>query len=308
MDIDPVRARCFVEVLDRGTVAAAAMALGYTPSAVSQQLGKLERGLGAFLFDRAGGRLRPTAAAIALAPHVRRALDALEAGGRAVRDAAAQPGPAVTVAAFPSAVVALVAPVAARLPVPLGLVTEAEDDRGLRELSLGHVDIALVQEHSHQRYDRDPRLRYHDLVADPFDLVVPASWPVPEPARLADVAHLPWVASAPGTPCRASTEEAWRQAGVRPHVAAQAGELGSLAALIAGGLGVGLLPRLGIPAGLAGIRIVPGASPVVRRILAVTRRTNSTGAVAEVVRALQSGGPPPAPAAGGAMAAVPVPA
>jgi DNA-binding transcriptional LysR family regulator len=147
MDVDPVRARCFLEVTERGTVVAAAAALGYTPSAVSQQVAKLERSLGTFLFDRVAGRLRPTAAAKALVPHVRHALDALEAGRLAVHAAAGAPTPAVTVTAFPSAVVNLVVPAFRDLPGTLGLVTEVEDDVGLRELSLGHADGADRRRH-----------------------------------------------------------------------------------------------------------------------------------------------------------------
>ncbi|HET9656436.1 MAG TPA: LysR family transcriptional regulator [Kineosporiaceae bacterium] len=284
MDLDPVRARCFLEVVERGTVAAAAGALGYTPSAVSQQVAKLERSLGLFLFDRVSGRLRPTAAGLALVPHVHRALDALESGRRSALEAAATGRPAVSLAAFPSALVNVVAPALAGLPQPAGLVTEAEDDAGLRELSLGHVDVAIVQEHSHQRYRRDPRFRYHRLAADPFYLVIPQDWPAP--ARLADTGDLPWVVSLPGTPCRLSTEEAWAQTAIRPRIAAQAAELGSLTALIAGRAGVGLLPGLGIPAGAGGIRIVTGAFPAQRSLYAVTRRTNSDGGVGEVIGAL----------------------
>ena len=285
MDLDPVRARCFLEVVERGTVAAAAGALGCTPSAVSQQVGKLERSLGVYLFDRVNGRLRPTAAARALVPHVHEVLDALEAGSRAVREASSGPQEAVAVAAFPSALVNLVAPAAARMPSMLGLVTEAEDDAGLRELALGHVDVAIVQEHSHQRYSRDPRLRYHRLAEDPFELVVPQGWDVS--GGLAATGELPWVISLAGTPCHLSTQEAWRLAGIQPRIAAQAGELGSLAALIAGGAGVGLLPRMGIPDGVEGLRIVPSATGIVRTVHAATRVTNSGGAVAEVVRTLR---------------------
>lgn len=305
MDLDPVRARCFVEVVGRGTVAAAASALGYTPSAVSQQVGKLERSLGVYLFDRVNGRLRPTPAARALVPHVLAMLDALESGDRAVREVAGGAQPAVAIAAFPSALVNVVAPVCARLAAGVGMVTEAEDDAGLRELSLGHVDVAIVQEHSHQTYVRDPRLRYHRLAADPFELVVPQGWQVS--GGLSGAADLPWVVSLPGTPCRTSTEVAWQQAGIRPRIAAQAGELSSLAALIGGGVGVGLLPRLGIPAGACGIRSVPGAVRIMRTIHAATRLTNSQGVVASVVLELRAGaeaavarvvGGPPVPCAG----------
>src|SRR5881275_2226028 len=87
MELNDVRARCFLEVVERGTVAAAAQSLGYTAPAVSQQIGKLERSLGVPLFDRMSGRLRPTPAATALVPHVYAALDAMESGRRSARSA-----------------------------------------------------------------------------------------------------------------------------------------------------------------------------------------------------------------------------
>ncbi len=286
VELNDVRARCFLEVLERGTVAAAAQALGYTAPAVSQQIGKLERSLGVPLFDRMSGRLRPTPAATALVPHVYAVLDALESGRRSARDAASAPGRAVGVAAFPSAVVNLVAPLTGGGCPPLHRVLEAEDDVALRELALGHVDVAVVQEHSHQRYRRDPRLRYEPLLHDPLDLVVPPG--VPAPASLDDTRGLPWVVSGPGSPCRTACEEAWRLAGLAPVVAAEAYELTSLVALVAAGAGVALLPRMGLPADLRGARVVPGVGDVVRTLYAVTRRTSSDAATGDVVAALQA--------------------
>lgn len=286
MDLNPVRARCFLEVVERGTVAAAARALGYTAPAVSQQVAKLERSLGVPLFDRVSGRLRPTPAGAALVPHVYAVLDALESGADSARTAARTSRQAVRVAAFPSALVHLVAPVAGAGAVPVGRVVEAEDDAALRDLSLGHVDVAVVQEHSHQRYERDPRFQHHRLLRDPLDLLVPPG--TPPPARLADTGDLPWVVSGAGSPCRVSTDQAWRAAGISPRVAAEAYELASLAGLVACGVGVALLPRMGLPDDLRGARVAPGASPVVRTLFAVTRRTYSRGAVADVVAALRA--------------------
>jgi DNA-binding transcriptional LysR family regulator len=230
------------------------------------------------------GRLRPTSAAIALVPHVYAALDALEAGRRSAHGAASAPGQSVVVAAFPSALVNLVAPLAGGACPPLRRVLEAEDDVALRELALGHVDVAIVQEHSHQRYRRDDRLRYDALLRDPLDLVLPHG--VVAPVSLAEAGSLPWVVNGPGSPCRAATEEAWRLAGVAP-VAAEAYELATLVALVAAGAGVALLPRLGLPADLRGAQVVRGFAGVVRTLHAVTRRTSGDGAVGEVVAALR---------------------
>ena len=114
--------------------------------------------------------------------------------------------------------------------------------------------------------------------------MIPLDWPTP--ADLAATAETPWVVSAPGTPCRLSTSEVWRQAGINPPIAAEAGELGSLVALIAAGAGIGLLPRLGIPSDAGRTRSVPGVPTIVRTIYAVTRRTRDDGPVADAVAAL----------------------
>ena len=147
-------------------------------------------------------------------PHVYAVLDAMEAGRQSARTAASAERDDVGVAAFPSALVNLVAPLTGARTVPLGRVMEAEDDDALRELTLGHVDVAIVQEHSHQPYRRDPRLKHHRLLRDPLDLLLPPGWPAP--ASLAAAGDLPWVVSGAGSPCRGATEEAWRRAGITP--------------------------------------------------------------------------------------------
>ena len=75
MDFDTARLRAFLQVAERGTVAAAAAKMGYTAPAVSQQIGKLEQQLGVNLFDRVGGRLRLSAAGEKLLPLARRGDD-----------------------------------------------------------------------------------------------------------------------------------------------------------------------------------------------------------------------------------------
>ena len=78
--MDLVCLKSFAEVVERGTIAAAAAAQGYTAPAVSQHVTKLEQHLGARLFDRANGRLVPTRAGTALAPIALDILDSKLAG------------------------------------------------------------------------------------------------------------------------------------------------------------------------------------------------------------------------------------
>src|SRR5881396_1265006 len=69
------RLRLLRELKERGTIAAVADALQFTPSAVSQQLAMLEREAGVPLLERAGRGVRLTDAALVLAGHAEALLD-----------------------------------------------------------------------------------------------------------------------------------------------------------------------------------------------------------------------------------------
>src|SRR5215208_4251115 len=113
--LDVRRMRVLREVAGRGTIAAAARALAFTPSAVSQQLATLEREAGVPLLDRHGGRVRVTAAGRRLVARTEAILAELEAAGAELSAAAAEVAGEVHVAAFPSAERALLAPAVAGL-------------------------------------------------------------------------------------------------------------------------------------------------------------------------------------------------
>ena len=76
--LDLHRLRLLQEFAARGSIAAAASALGYTPSAVSQQLAALEREAGLALLDRSARRATLTDAGRRLAAHAERILSMVE--------------------------------------------------------------------------------------------------------------------------------------------------------------------------------------------------------------------------------------
>src|ERR1700710_1362969 len=144
--MDLVQLKSFAEVAERGTVAAAAAAQGYTAPAVSQHVAKLETALGTALFDRVGGRLALTSAGSALLPIAFEMLDLDERGRAAVNES--EDVPHVVFSGFASAISAVLIP---RLRMLRGQasveIIEAEDSEALRDLRLGAVDIALTQEY-----------------------------------------------------------------------------------------------------------------------------------------------------------------
>ena len=104
--LDLHRLRLLREFADRGTIAATAAALGYTPSAVSQQLSALEREAGAALLDRAARSVELTDVGRQLAVHAEIILAQVEAAEADLSAAGREPSGRVTVAAFPTAAAA----------------------------------------------------------------------------------------------------------------------------------------------------------------------------------------------------------
>src|SRR6478735_11330881 len=101
--LDVRRMRVLREVAARGTIAAAARALSFTPSAVSQQLAALEREAGVALLDRHGGRVHLTEAGRRLVARTEAILAELEAASADLAASASDVAGTVHIAAFPSA-------------------------------------------------------------------------------------------------------------------------------------------------------------------------------------------------------------
>ena len=242
MTLDLVRLRSFVEVAERGTVVAASQALGYTAPAVSQHLAKLERDLDASLFDRVGGQLRLAPAGEALMPLAQDMVELADRAAEIVR--APAPNPRVTIAGFASAIAELVVPNLDRLAAIAQLdILESEDAPAIRELRLGHADIALVQEYPGDHVDRDPRLTYSVVVTDELRLVLPAS--MPNGTTVADLADASWLVNGRGTRCAAATQQILHAAGVVDvQIRGDIADNRTLLQLVAAGHGATIVPDL----------------------------------------------------------------
>ncbi len=280
--LDLVQLRSFAEVAERGTVAAAAVALGYTAPAVSQHVTKLEAELGAPLFDRLGGRLRLTPAGIALVPVALQLLD-LEAQGRAIVGGHAPP-PHVVIAGFASAIATVLVPRLARLRSLATIeIRESEDVDALRDLGLGAVDIVLAQEYDGAPIERNRRCTYAALVNDRLTLVLPPHFAAS--TTLAELADEPWLLNGRGTRCADATARLLAAAGIRARVAGEIADNATLLALVAAGQGVTAVPARVLDNVAHELTIAEQDLGTVRTIHAVTR-TATTAALAPVLSVL----------------------
>jgi DNA-binding transcriptional LysR family regulator len=77
--LNPIHLKTLLEVIRVGSFAAAALRLGYTASAVSQQMSALERATGTHLFERSARTAVPTEAAVVMARHAAKVLTDMDA-------------------------------------------------------------------------------------------------------------------------------------------------------------------------------------------------------------------------------------
>ena len=276
--LDVRRLRLLSELSRRGTIADVARLVGYTPSAVSQSLAQLEREVGVPLLERDGRRVRLTPAAIALVARTDRVLAELDA---AEAELAAEEGAvrgSLVIGAFPSAAAGLVVPAVARLgdrhKELACTIREHEPEDGIPLLRSGELDL-LVSE----SYDDVPTaavggLESHPLLNEPVLLVLPRHHTAREPIALGSLSDESWVAGLTGTQFGAMIDQVCRRAGFSPRIVHRADDSVLHQALVAAGLGVGMLPEMacGHSDGVHFARIAP---PAPRRHLSALLRRGS---------------------------------
>ncbi|GGP73006.1 LysR family transcriptional regulator [Streptomyces melanogenes] len=284
---------------DRGTVTATAEALLMTPSAVSQQLTNLAKQLGVPLLEADGRRVRLTDAAHLVLRHAEAVFAQLERADAELAGYLRGEAGQVRVGAFSTAVPALVVPAVLRLrrshPALEVRVREAEAAEAYELLSAGAVDLALSLA-AHAPSARDPRFTVVPLLADPLDVALPADHPLASSPglRLADLAGEPWIFGGSG-PWSQITTAACEAAGFVPEQAHSAAGWTAILSMVAGGMGVALVPRL---AGARGEGVVMRELAADRRpyrhVVAAVRRGAEGGAgVGRVLSALREVSPTP---------------
>ncbi|HEY6799728.1 MAG TPA: LysR family transcriptional regulator [Agromyces sp.] len=251
--LDVRRLRLLVELSDRGTLAAVAEALSYSPSSVSQQLSQLEREAGVPLLVQVGRRVQLTPQAGVLVEHARAVLDRLEEAEADVARSLTTVGGTVRIAVFQSAAHAVVPHaltlLAAEHPALRVEVTEREPELALFDVAARDFDLVIAEQYpGHTRAHRDDLDRVH-LAADAIRLALPPAGAPNDasdaaPSTLAAASAMPWVLEPEGTASRQWAEQLCRDAGFEPDVRFETADLMAHIRLIRSGNAAGLLPDL----------------------------------------------------------------
>ena len=260
-------------VADEGSFGRAARSLGYTQSAISQQIAALERIVDKQLIDRPGGP-RPvtlTGAGTLLLTHAR-AITARLAAAQADLDAFGHgdSGP-LRIGTYQSVgarvLPALLSAFRDEWPnVDIRLV-ESHDDLELLELvERGDVDVSFCV----FPLEGGP-FESVELMRDPYVLVAPADSPLAKREKvptLREILDLPLISY---RTCRTTqrVEERLRLAGREPEVVFRSDDNGTVQALVASGVGVALVPRLTVDLADESIAVIELGDRVPPRIIGV---------------------------------------
>jgi len=295
MVLDVRRLRVLREVARRGTIVAAADALGYTPSALSQQLSTLEREAGVAVLERTGRNVRLTDEGETLVRHadlilaeLERAEVAIELGRSAVRGR-------VRVAAFSSVTSAILAPAVARLGETHSdlevAITESDPTEALHDLRLGELDLVVAHEYDHMLVAPDPEICRRDLFTEDMLIAAPVGrFADGEAVALSALAGEVWAAAPARSDCGTAVREACRAEGFEPNVRYEFTEFAVVLHLIAAGMAVAMLPRLAFTEPITGYAVHPVATGGFRRrIFAASRIGNKDRPAVQAVLAAVEG-------------------
>lgn len=297
--LDARRLRALREVDARGSIAAAAQALGYTPSAVSQSIAAMERYLDLQLLERTSRGVSLTPAGVRLVEHadvILAHLDAAEREARALRSQTAKIS--LTLATFASGVdivVRAASELAQSRPDTELRIVEADPGYSLPELRSGNVDVALTYVNDGLPTEPPAWMEEMPLLTEPVLAILPERHPLAgrDGIRLIELAGERFIAE-PAADHRPFTLLACHAAGFEPKVTGYSSDFGLTAALVARGGAVALIPRMALREPI-GVAALPVAEPMLtRRVFAATRVGNArVPGIAALLGALRRAASPP---------------
>jgi DNA-binding transcriptional LysR family regulator len=272
--LNVARLRVLKEVAYRGSFSAAAEALSYTQSAVSQQIATLESETGVALLERHPRGVSLTAAGQTLVRHAEGILARLDAAEGALAAIAGLRGGRLRMASFPSAGATLmplaIANFTASYPDVELTLAEGEPEEIVPRLRAGELDLALVFEFP----DDEPlggAMTRLELLSDEMQLALPRDHELAGRARLRleDLAGEAWVQTSRASACSRHVVRLCHGAGFEPRVSFESDDYQTVQGLVAAGVGVALIPQLALSFTREDIVVRPlSPSPPRREVIA----------------------------------------
>jgi DNA-binding transcriptional LysR family regulator len=299
------RLRVLKEVAYRGSFSAAADALSYTQSAVSQQIAALEAETGMALLERHARGVSLTAAGQTLVGHAEGILARLETAESALSAIAGLRGGRLRMASFPTAGATLmplaIATFRSSYPDVEVTLAEGEPEEIVPRMEAGELDLALLFEFAGETPLKEDITRV-ELLEDPMYLALPRDHVLAgrDRLRLQDLRAQAWVQTSRSSPCARHVVRCCHAAGFEPNVSFESDDYQTVQGLVAAGVGVALIPELAlsvvredvtiralspgppvrqvIAAAPAGARLVPAAPAMLGVLAQAAKRYEALGA------------------------------
>ncbi|HET7690867.1 MAG TPA: LysR family transcriptional regulator [Nocardioidaceae bacterium] len=246
-----VQLRTLVAVVRHGSFSGAAKDLGYSPSAVSQQIAALERTCKVELFERRAHSVHPTPVARQIAERSNEVLMALDRLRDQIRAISQGWAGSIRVGAFGTAsqhlLPAAVSSFVKDFPGSEVMLEEGLPTEMLRALAARDLDVALVYSHGPSQRKWSQELTFVELLKERMVLVLPDDHPFASsgPVSMADLRDEKWITSHEGTPGAELLEELGAAAGMAPNIGFRTNDPDVIERLVRERVGVALLPALG---------------------------------------------------------------
>ncbi|MDH6198196.1 DNA-binding transcriptional LysR family regulator [Mycobacterium frederiksbergense] len=249
--LNPVHLHTLEVVVETGSFASAARELGYTASAVSQQMEALERAAGLTLFERGARGVQVTAPARMLADRARTVLSDLRELDADVRSIAAGRTGRVKVGCFPTAGARILPAALSDLkrshPSVEVTLRIAEPAYTIEMVESGELDVAIVYEYAALTRTWPGRLRREALVAEDLVFLSPLDMVVRDTSEIAaKFSDSDWISSGSGTAGESTTYRICADMGFAPNIALRTEYYDLVTEFVAAGIGVAIIPALGI--------------------------------------------------------------
>lgn len=259
--LDLRQLRALRAVAEHGSVLRAAVSLQWSQPTVTHHLRGLSRVLGAEVVTSGPDGTRLSPAGEAMLPHASAILDRSERAVDEVTALLSSGRRRIAIGVFPSAGARLL-PQVVRSLREAGFVpdvTEAELDPLMADLVGLRLDAAIVYDAPGRPAVVPPGFRMVQVRRERLSVIVPSSHPLAgrSGVSLADLRDESWVAGAvESDPVDAALAGAAEQAGFTPRIAIRSDDYAVVAAYVAAGFGVALVPELALPTHLDDVTAV----------------------------------------------------
>ena len=277
-DVDLRQLAALIAVVEEGTYARAASRVGFTQSAISQQIASLEKSAGITVFDRPKGPkpVELTPAGHLVLEYARRTLanaTDIDTGLDRLRRGISGE---LSVGTFQSVSSRLLPHIIGKMRteaphVDVQLIETDDQDLLVRGVIDNDMDLAFTIDQQ-----PDPRITIEVLGHDPFVVIAPAAEATGTTVLLADINERPLVGHPHNNSCQLMIDDRMRSAGLRPDYAYRLTDNAAVQSMVRSGMGWAVMPALAVDTADPLIAVMEPDPPIAPRTMQLIRRANRT--------------------------------